>query len=390
MLWTLDPRKLLSNRLPQVASNPAFRLPDRVEVDYNWGSTRKKAALHPPKKTDDFGPDGLLVPTPGRVVTISDVAAEAQVARSTVSRALNHPGRLNLHTQQHIQTIADRLGYHPNPVAKALGTQRTQTLALLLPNLSNQLFFGVIRGAEEQAAAAGYALVLADSKSDPDQEASRINRLTGAVDGFILVAARSPQGELQRLASTHRIAVVNRQVLGVSSVVVDPVMGATHAVEHLASLGHRQVLYLGAAPKQNWMNVRRWKSIRARGAALGVETRQVGPFAPSQFGGAAAADAAVADGATAVIAFNDLMAIGVIRRLTERGVAVPAEVSVVGFDDVFGSDFCSPSLTTLASPPEEIGRAAVRLLLEPAGAKAHSIVLPTHLVIRSSTGPAPG
>ena len=136
------------------------------------------------------------------------------------------------------------------------------------------------------------------------------------------------------------------------------------------------------------MNVRRWKSIRSRGAELGVETRQVGPFAPSQFGGAAAADAAVADGATAVIAFNDLMAIGVIRRLAERGVAVPGEVSVVGFDDVFGSDFCSPSLTTLASPAEEIGRAAVRLLLEPAGARAHSIVLPTHLVIRNSTGPA--
>ena len=104
------------------------------------------------------------------------------------------PGRLNLHTQQHIQAVADRLGYHPNPVARALGTQRTQTLALLLPNLSNQLFFGVIRGAEEQAAAAGYTLVLADSKGDPDQETARINRLTGAVDGFILVAARMPQG----------------------------------------------------------------------------------------------------------------------------------------------------------------------------------------------------
>ena len=122
---------------------------------------------------------------------------------------------------------------------------------------------------------------------------------------------------------------------------------------------------------------------------MSVATRQVGPFAPSQLGGAAAADAAVAAGATAVIAFNDLMAIGVMRRLAERGVAVPGEVSVVGFDDVFGSDFCSPSLTTLASPAEDTGRAAVRLLLEPAAARTHSIVLPTHLVIRNSTGPAP-
>jgi LacI family transcriptional regulator len=195
------------------------------------------------------------------VVTISDVAAEAQVARSTVSRALNNPGRLNFLTQQHIQAVADRLGYHPNPVARALGTQRTQTLALLLPNISNELFFGVIRGTEEQATAAGYTLVLANSKGDPDQEMSSINRLTGAVDGFILVAARMPQGQLQRIATTHRIALVNRQVLGLASAVVDPVMGATHAVDHLASLGHRQLAYLGAAPKQNWMNVRRWKSI---------------------------------------------------------------------------------------------------------------------------------
>jgi LacI family transcriptional regulator len=331
-----------------------------------------------------------LVSPAGRVVTISDVAAEAQVARSTVSRALNHPGRLNLRTQQHIQAVADRLGYHPNPVARALGSQRTESLALLLPNLSNQFFFGVIRGAEEQAAAAGHTLVLAGFRGDPDQESSRIAGLSGAVDGFILVAARMAQGELQRIAGTHRIALVNRQVLGLPSVVVDPVMGATHAMEHLASLGHRRVVYLGGAPKQNWMNVRRWKSIRSRGASLGVETHQLGPFAPSQFGGAAAADAAVATGATAVIAFNDPMAIGVMRRLAERGVDVPDVVSVMGFDDVYGSDFCSPSLTTLASPTEEIGRAAVRLLLEPAGDRAHSVVLPAHLVIRNSTGPAPG
>ncbi len=343
-----------------------------------------------PKKSVGDAPDRLPVMPPGRAVTISDVAAEAQVARSTVSRALNNPGRLNFRTQQHIQAVADRLGYHPNPVARALGTQRTQTLALLLPNISNQLFLGVIRGAEEQAAAAGYTLVLTDSKGDPDQETANIKRLTGAVDGFILVAARMPQNELQRIAATHRIAIVNRQVMGLASVVVDPVMGAAHAVEHLASLGHRHVVYLGTAPMRNWMNVRRWKSIRARGAELGVATRQLGPFTPSQFGGAAAADAAVAAGATAVIAFNDLMAIGVMRRLAERGVGVPGAVSVVGFDDIFGADLCSPSLTTLASPAEDIGRSAVRLLLESGGARAHSVVLPTHLVIRQSTGPAPG
>jgi DNA-binding LacI/PurR family transcriptional regulator len=346
--------------------------------------------LSVPEESVGPGPDRPSITAPQRAVTIGDVAAEARVARSTVSRALNNPGRLNIQTQQHIQAVADRLGYHPNQSARALGTHRTHALALLLPNLSNQYFLGVIRGAEEQAAAAGYTLVLADTKADSDQETASVNRLTGAVDGFILVAARMPQPQLLRIAATHRIAIVNRQVLGLASVVVDPVMAANHAVDHLASLGHRDLVYLGAAPKQNWMNVRRWKSIRSRGAELGMSTRFLGPFSPAEHGGAAAADAAVADGATSIIAFNDLMAMGVLRRLAERGVRVPDQASVVGFDDTFGSDFCSPTLTTLAAPTAEIGRAAVRLLLEPGGSRAHSIVLPSHLVIRNSTGPAPG
>jgi LacI family transcriptional regulator len=364
-------------------------LPGRVDIGYYFGSQPpEKAALPVSEESPGSGPDRPHASHFGRAVTISDVAAEARVARSTVSRALNNPGRLNVSTQQHIQAVAERLGYHPNAVARALGTHRTQTLALLLPNISNQFFFGVIRGAEEQAAAAGYTLILADSKGDPEQEISSINRLTGAVDGFILVAARMPQGQLQRVAGTHRVAIVNRQVLGLASVVVDPTMGGTHAVDHLASLGHRRVAYLGSAPRQNWMNVRRWKAIRSRGADLGLSVHLLGPFTPAQHAGAAAADAAVADGASAVIAFNDLMAIGVLQRLAERGVAVPDDVSVIGFDDIFGSEFCAPSLTTLSSPMEEVGRAAVRLLLEPAGARSHSVVLPTHLVIRNSTGPA--
>ena len=231
-------------------------------------------------------------------MTISDVAAEAQVARSTVSRALNNPGRLNIRTQQHIQAVADRLGYHPNPVRQGAGHAPHAGAGAAPAEPLEPVFLGVIRGAEEQAAAAGYTLVLADSKADSDQETASVNRLTGAVDGFILVAARMPQAELQRIAATHRVAIVNRQVLGLASVVVDPVMGADHALDHLASLGHRDVVYLGAAPKQNWMNLRRWKSIRARGAELGVATRRR-PVAAVRVGGAAAADAAVADGATA-------------------------------------------------------------------------------------------
>lgn len=323
--------------------------------------------------------------------TIRDVAREAQVATSTVSRALNNPGRVNADTQRRIQVVADRLGYRPNRMAKALGSRRSETLALLVPDITNPFFFGVIRGAERQAAASGFTLVLSDSQEDPERERDNIRRLAGAVDGFILASARLSQHRLQDLAEGHRIALVNRQVPGVPSVVVDAEEGTRYAVDHLASLGHREVTYL-AGPRSSWSDARRWRAVQSSGTALGLSTRRIGPFPPAQEAGAAAADAALAQRAGAIVAFNDLLAIGVLLRLAERGIRVPDDVSVVGFDDIFGAEFCSPTLTTLAAPLEEVGRTAVRLLLEaPRQGQAErrrTIVLPTHLVVRGSTGPA--
>ena len=324
-----------------------------------------------------------------RIVTIEDVAREAQVAKSTVSRGLNNPGRLNSVTQHHIQQVAERLGYRPNPMARALGTRRTHTLALLVPDITNPFFFGLIRGAERQAAAAGHHLILSDSHGDPAQELRQIDRLTGSVDGFLLASARLPGAHLQRLAKAHRLVVLNRQIPGLSSVVVDPVTGPTDAVSHLASLGHRHIAYLGG-PTAAWTNTRRWTAISAAGAMLGVSVARLGPYAAAQESGAGAADATIAEGASAAIAFDDLLAIGMLLRFAERGVRVPGDVSVVGFDDIFGASFCSPPLTTLAAPLEEVGRAAVQLLVDdrsPA-AKPSQVVLATHLVVRDSTGEA--
>jgi LacI family transcriptional regulator len=128
-----------------------------------------------------------------------------------------------------------------------------------------------------------------------------------------------------------------------------------------------------------------------------VEVRRLGPFAPKTQSGAAAADAAVHSGVTACIAFNDLIAIGMLQRLRERGIRVPEDMSIVGCDDIFGADFCNPPLTTMASPIEQAGRVAVSMLLAQlnplagGGARSRS-VMPTHLTVRGSTGlaPAPG
>jgi LacI family transcriptional regulator len=128
--------------------------------------------------------------------------------------------------------------------------------------------------------------------------------------------------------------------------------------------------------------------------SYGVTARRVGPFSPKKTAGAAAADAVLTTGATACIAFNDLLAIGMLMRLRERGVRVPEDLSIVGCDDIFGADFCNPPLTTLTAPIEQAGRVAVSMLLarlDPTAAAPGRQVatLPTHLTVRSSTGPAP-
>jgi LacI family transcriptional regulator len=332
-------------------------------------------------------------PQPPRAVTIHDVAKEAGVAASTVSRTFTNPPRVNLRTREHVRAVAGRLGYRPNPHARALPTGRTKTLALLVPDITNPHFFDLIRGAERQARTAGFTLVLGDSEESPDRELRHIERLGPAVDGFLLAASRLPDARIRQLATRHPLCLVNRELAGVSSTVTDQFDGSRQIVEHLASLGHRSVAYL-SGPRHSWLGQWRWRALLAAARGLGLTATRLGPFPPTLAGGAAA-DAALGHGATALIAHNDLLAIGVLRRLAERGVAVPTDLSVVGYDDIFGADFCSPPLTTLAGPLERAGRAVVDVLLEqldpPAGrATRHTRArLPTHLVIRGSSGPAP-
>lgn len=331
-------------------------------------------------------------PAVERSVTIHHVAREAGVAASTVSRTFTNPQRVNVRTREHVLTVADRLGYRPAAPARPLPPSGTGTLALFVPDIANPYFFGLIRGAERQASAAGYTLILSDTEESPELEARHLERLAKAVDGFVLAATRLPERRIRELSKDHVLTLVNREVEGAPSVVVDNEDGTRQIVEHLVSLGHRSITYL-AGPRASWVDARRWQALRAAARRMGVSAGRLGPFPPSVDGGAAAADAAVAHGATALVAFNDLLAIGVLRRFAERGVSVPRDVSVVGYDDIFGSDFCSPPLTTLAAPIQDAGRSAVSLLLEmldtrgPASGRRR-VVLPVHLRIRASSGPA--
>ncbi|GAA4753702.1 LacI family DNA-binding transcriptional regulator [Modestobacter marinus] len=320
--------------------------------------------------------------------TIYDVAKAAGVATSTVSRAFSNPDRVGAVTREHVLEVARRLGYQPNPHARALVSRRTRTVAMVVSDITNPHFFELIRGAEMRAKASGYTLVLVNAEESPRIELEQVHRLTRSVDGFLLAASRQPADDLLQLAANHRVVVVNRRVPGLASVVLEHAEGCRQMVAHLASLGHESVVYL-AGPRSSWMAASRWAAIRGAAAELGLRAQRMGPFAPTVASGGAAADAALTTGATAAIAHNDLLAIGVMRRLADRGVQVPADVSVVGFDDIFAADLCTPTLTTLGGAHADVGRAAVEILLnsmEQPRDLAPELVVPSELILRRSTG----
>lgn len=310
------------------------------------------------------------------------------MAVSTVSRALSNPDRVSARTREHVRAVATRLDYRPNRAAQALPSGGSMTmLGLLVPDITNPHHFGLVRGAEAQARAAGYTLVLGDTRGIPELEAEHTERLGSAVDGFVLASPRGTDQSLRAVRAHRPVVLYNRELDGFRSVVTDAADAGRQVVEHLAALGHRSIAYL-AGPADAWTDRERHRSLSRHAEAAGMIFRRFGPFSPTLDGGAAAADAGLSCDATALVAFNDLMAIGALRRMERRGVVVPGAMSVVGFDDIFGADFCHPPLTTVSSPVEEAGRRLVDALLTGLGQPfTERTVLPTELLVRESTAP---
>lgn len=322
--------------------------------------------------------------------TIYDVARLAGVSPSTVSRALNRPGRISPATAARIRAAADELDFRANPMARALPTGRSQTLGMLVADITNPMFFDVVRGAERAAAAHGYTLVIAESQESDLREAEAAERVLPSVDGLILVTSRLADAEITRLAQRKPLVVLNREVDGIESVVADIVPGVDQAIAHLHDLGHRSLAFL-SGPERSWMSGARQRVLEARAAERGLTSTVIGPGEPSLSGGRAALSKVVASGATAVVAYNDLMAIGLLQAAQEVDLAVPAAFSIVGFDDIFGADLTSPSLTTVRTPLAPMGGLAVDAILRAVDVPTEQQSFPTlatELVIRRSTGPA--
>lgn len=324
-----------------------------------------------------------------RQVTLREVAAASGVAVSTASRALTRPGRVSHETAQRVLTAAEDLGYVPSATGRALRSGRTGTVALVVPDTGNPYFYGIVRGTQVRLRAAGYAHVLVDTEESADAEETELARLRGITDGVVLAASRLPDERLMAWSEEIALVAINRAVPE-PSVVVDTPGGAVSALAHLVELGHLRVAY-AAGPATSWSDARRRAALRLAARHMGVEVVELGPFLPRISAGAAAARAVLEADVTGVLAFNDLLAFGMLSHLAGAGVAVPAQLSVIGCDDIFGADLVHPRLTTVSAPLDLAGYHAADLLLAEldAGEARTGVALPTTLVVRESTA-APG
>lgn len=324
------------------------------------------------------------------MASLRDVARVAGVSLATASRALAQPERVAPERRARVEQAVSELGYRrqARPAGGRSDPAPDRPIGVLVPDLQNPFFAGVAKGVQVQARTAGISVVIADTDEDPRIEAEALARLERQVRGLVLCSPRMSDQALAALPTDVPTVLVNRESAHQRAVLVDNADGIRQALAHLHALGHRRVAYAGGQPG-SWSDGARRRGLEAAAAGLAdVEVVQLGHFPPVFGGGVAAADLVRVSGATAVLAHNDLIALGILDRLRQRGVAVPDQVSVVGFDDIPAATHVTPGLTTVAVPLQRLGRAAVDLLLDVApGPPAASVTLPVALVVRSSTGP---
>jgi DNA-binding LacI/PurR family transcriptional regulator len=323
-------------------------------------------------------------------VTITQVAEVARVSRATVSRAFSQPHMLSRETIERVRAAAERSGYVPNHTARALSTGRTGNIALIVPDITNPFFAALMRGAQARARDRGYATFLGDSDETPQLEDLLLNKLATQVDGFILVSTRLPQEQVQKHAARRPLVVVNRDIPRLSRLLVDTGPGYAAAVEHLAALGHRRIAYV-AGPALSWSNRQRGQAVLRTAERLGLRATRIATSRPTYEAGQACVDELLNADVTAALAFDDVIAQGIMAGLARRGVCVPGDVSVVGCDGVLAVT-TYPPLTSVTTRCDEAGVRATDLLLDVLGAadlRRQCINFPSELVVRATTASPP-
>jgi len=323
----------------------------------------------------------------GQRPTIYDVAREAGVAPSTVSRAYSRPGRVNAETAQRVFAAAEKIGYRVNQIrGQPPDAAVHEAIALVIADVTNPFYGDIIKGAYEAAREAGYGLVLSHTNESPEVERQTIARELPQVDGVVIASSRMNDSALRMMAKQKPVVLLNRIIPEAICVVSDGRRGILRAAEYLRGLGHERIDYV-SGPEISWSDGIRWRALREAAAGLGLEVRRIGPNEPTVLAGLAAARRVARMASTAVLAYNDALAIGVMKGLRKLGLTVPADVSIVGFDNIVYDELVEPALTTIAAPLYRMGFTGVQNCIalahgaRPTGAP---LVLPVRLVVRQS------
>lgn len=324
------------------------------------------------------------------MVSIEDVAARAGVSVSTVSRAFTRPQSVRTETRVRVLGIAQDLGYSPNRIARSLAGGRKGAIGVYVPDIANPFFPPLIKGVQAQARRQGYAVMLAESDEYAEDEFDILMAMASEVDGLVLGAPRMPDEQLRQVLGTVPTVLVNREHADAAGQLLSGPEGFAQAIEHLTALGHRRVGYI--AGPDTAANTWRLTALRAGARRYDIELVELGPAQPRFESGVRATDSVLLSKVTAVVVYNDLMALGLLSQLHQRGIHVPTELSVIGSDDVWMAHTTVPPLTTVRLPSGEFGGLAVRTLVaavDGAAERVEPLRVATELMVRGSTGAVP-
>ena len=329
-------------------------------------------------------------------LSIKDIARLADVSHSTVSRALCNSPLLNRRTVERIQRIARESGYRASAIARGLVTQKTKTIGVVVTSIADPFVSEVVSGIEQAANDHGYAVFLANSYADPDREVKVVHSFAERrVEGIVVTASRVGTTYLQILSELQvPIVLINNQRRGqfVHSVMIENVEASRQATHHLISLGHARIAYLG--DRCGYQS----DTERLTGYRRALEQAAL-PFLPELVvhgdGKPAGGEQAMAtllglpQAPTGVFCYNDMSALGALRCVHENGLRVPADISLVGFDDLFFASYTQPPLTTVRQPRQRMGLLAMEILLKlmSGGDSADTIKVPAELIVRESSAP---
>jgi len=337
-------------------------------------------------------------------ITIKDIAKQAGVSHSTVSRALHGNPLISAATVERIRQVAHDMGYSPSAAARSLKTRRSHAIGVIVSAIDDPFFSEILQGVEEIAQRRGYSMLMAASQRDPQREQAIVQDMRmRQVDGLIICSASFSAGHLRSLLEYGiPIVVVNNQAAEEYrySIYHDDIDGSRQATRHLIELGHKRIAYLGNSLSGR-TTLDRLTGFRQEMAAAGLDIPAAFVFevagSSPEDGYHAVNDLLVLpDRPTAVICFNDMLAIGVLKGLQAAGVRVPDSISVVGFDNIVFSAYTNPALTTLDQPKRYIGAEAARLILGLLDARAGEAAagqeiqkLKGRLLVRASTAAPP-